>query len=149
MNILLQVGLLSRDGWAINSDPFCGGALVNSRHIVTAAHCTHGKTAAQIAVTVILSSWKVSRNCSFLAQIGDHNITATAMEPEQTWAGVEEVIEHPDYDGDVLNDIAVLRLAQEVSKSSIHKTNNISLLPQVDLSLFSPVCIPASSVGSR
>ena len=119
MNILLQVGLLSRDGWAINSDPFCGGALVNSRHIVTAAHCTHGKTAAQIAVTVILSSWKVSRNCSFLAQIGDHNITATAMEPEQTWAGLEEIIEHPDYDGDVLNDIAVLRLAQEVRKSTI------------------------------
>ena len=42
------------------------------------------------------------------------------MEPEQTWAGVEEVIEHPDYDGDVFNDIAVLRLAQEVSKSFIH-----------------------------
>ena len=41
------------------------------------------------------------------------------MEPEQTWAGVEEIIEHPDYDGDVLNDIAVLRLAQEVRKSSI------------------------------
>jgi len=28
-----QVGLLSRDGWAINSDPFCGGALVNSRRV--------------------------------------------------------------------------------------------------------------------
>ena len=36
------------------------------------------------------------------------------MEPEQTWAGVEEIIEHPGYDGEVLNDIAVLRLAQEV-----------------------------------
>ena len=30
---------------------------------------------------------------------------------------MEEIIEHPGYDGDVLNDIAVLRLAQEVSKS--------------------------------
>ena len=36
------------------------------------------------------------------------------MEPEQTWAGVEKIIEHPEYNGDVLNDIAVLRLAQEV-----------------------------------
>ena len=41
------------------------------------------------------------------------------MEPEQTWAGVEKIIEHPDYDGDVLNDIAVLRLAQEVRKTFI------------------------------
>jgi len=109
-----QVGLLSRDGWAIESEPFCGGALVNSRHIVTAAHCTHGKTVAELAVT-----------------IGDHNTSASAMEPEQTWAGVEKIIEHPEYNGDVLNDIAVLRLAQEV-----------------DLSLFSPVCLPQPSVTS-
>ena len=52
---LYKVGLLSRNGWEINPDPFCGGALVNSRHIVTAAHCTHGKTVAQIAVTVIVT----------------------------------------------------------------------------------------------
>jgi len=109
-----QVGLLSRDGWAINSDPFCGGALVNSRHIVTAAHCTNGSTGSDIAVT-----------------IGDHNVLESATEPEQRWIGVEEVIEHPGYDRGVLNDIAVLRLAQEV-----------------DLSLFSPVCIPPTSVAS-
>ena len=51
------------------------------------------------------------------------------MEPEQTWAGVEEIIEHPDYDGDVLNDIAVLRLAQEVSKSSIHNKKYLPIAP--------------------
>ena len=32
---------------------------------------------------------------------------------------MEEVIEHPGYDRGVLNDIAVLRLAQEVTKTFI------------------------------
>ena len=58
-----QVGLLSRDGWEINSDPICGGALVNSRHVVTAAHCTHGKTVADIAVTVIVPEKCQRWNC--------------------------------------------------------------------------------------
>jgi len=97
-----------------DADPYCGGTLVNSRHIVTAAHCTHNKTANSIAVT-----------------IGDHNISETATEPEERWISVEEIIEHPGYDGDVVNDIAVIRLAEEV-----------------DLSLFSPVCIPPASVAS-
>ena len=66
---LYKVGLLSRNGWEINSDPFCGGALVNSRHIVTAAHCTHGKTVAQIAVTVIVAE-SVSGVVFFLVRSG-------------------------------------------------------------------------------
>ena len=80
------------------------------------------------------------------------------MEPEQTWAGVEKIIEHPEYNGDVLNDIAVLRLAQEVanpkrSTFSISKNQQSSKfsnstnhhLLKVDLSLFSPVCLPLPS----
>jgi len=107
-----QVGLLSRDAWGVDSAPFCGGALVNSRHIVTAAHCTHDETVADIAVL-----------------IGDHNVLET--EPEQTWVSVEEIIQHPGFNDFLFNDIAILRLAQEV-----------------DLSLFSPVCIPPASVAS-
>ena len=45
--------------------------------------------------------------------------------------GVEKIIPHEDYDGNVLNDIAVLRLAQDV-----------------DLGLFSPACLPARTVAS-
>lgn len=110
-----QVGLLARQGFSISSDPFCGGTLINSRYVVTAAHCTDGKTAGDIAVS-----------------IGDHNISATAMEPAQTWAGLEALVQHPGYNEDTTkDDISVLRLAQEV-----------------DMSLFSPACLPAPSVAS-
>ena len=68
------------------------------------------------------------------------------MEPEQTWAGVEKIIEHFEYDGHVLNDIAILRLAQEVLK--ISSPYCLFTTHQVDLSLFSPVCIPPATVAS-
>ena len=41
------------------------------------------------------------------------------------------IIPHEEYDGNVLNDIAVLRLAQDV-----------------DLGLFSPACLPPRTVAS-
>ena len=48
------------------------------------------------------------------------------MEPEQTWAGVEKILEHPEYNGDVLNDIAVLRLAQEVTNPTTRAIQHCS-----------------------
>jgi len=110
-----QVGLFRRGEWGTSSIPFCGGALINSNHVVTAARCIGRKTVADIAVT-----------------IGDHVSKFTVTEPEQVWVDVKEIIEHFGYDErNMRNDIAVLRLAQ-----------------QVDLSLFSPVCIPPASVAS-
>ena len=59
------------------------------------------------------------------------------MEPEQTWAGVEKIIEHFGYDGGVLNDIAVLRLAQEVKKHLLEILSPYRLLLNRLISPFS------------
>merc|ERR1719458_476167 len=85
-----QVGLVSRNG----RSPFCGGTLISSTHVLTAAHCTQ-TDASSIAVI-----------------LGEHNIA----DSEFNRVNVAEIINHPEYNsGTTDNDYAILRLASPVT----------------------------------
>jgi len=102
---LLEQGLLSNH--------ICGGTIVSSLHVVTAAHCTAGKTAESLAVAV-----------------GFTNLSSTAQ--DRFTVQVKEIRDHPNYKGEETNyedDISVLVLSEEL---------DLALYPHIK-----PVCLPS------
>ena len=89
-NIFFQVGLVSRDGHI----PWCGGTLISSTHVLTAAHCTQTDASS---IRVLL---------------GEHNIA----DSDFNRVDVAEIINHPNYNPQTTdNDYAILRLANPVT----------------------------------
>merc|ERR1719474_1232305 len=88
----------------------CGATLLNKRYAMTAMHC-------------------VEEASSLVVALGEHNIRSDIENHQAKSIPVERVIKRSDYDSDnVNNDIALLRLAQEVDFN-----DNIV-----------PACLPAS-----
>ncbi|KAJ8669812.1 hypothetical protein QAD02_001071 [Eretmocerus hayati] len=75
----------------------CGGTLISSRHIVTAAHCVHSKKNLQ------------------LVRLGDHDLSSYYDNARAVELRIERQICHPNYKPSTgENDIAILRLQDEV-----------------------------------
>jgi len=90
----------------------CGAALIDEKHVLTAAHCVDGLN--PYTLTVRLGEWDVTQSSEFFSHLE---------------VQVASVIEHQEfYKGNLQNDISILRLASHV---------DFNANPHI-----SPVCLP-------
>ena len=98
----------------------CGGALVASKYVVTAAHCLFLDAAGKHP--------KVPSDFNITLGEHDRSIKGEGVLEEKT-VGVAKIFRHEDYNShNMFNDIAVLELSEDV-----------------DLETYTPVCLPKTS----
>ncbi|CAF1017889.1 unnamed protein product [Adineta ricciae] len=83
----------------------CGGTLIDSHHVLTAAHCVHGKDLSKIFITA-----------------GIHNRQKNESDTRQQ-RQLDAIFRHPDWNNDTLeNDLVILRLSAPVQLNDYVRT---------------------------
>lgn len=115
-----QVSLRHKDG-----DHFCGGAIVNNRFILTAAHCTIGSNSSPDSIHAVVGAFK-------------------RLEGGVSYK-VSEITNHPGYDREKrLNDISLLCTAEDIIFTNLIQP---IALPTHDLPRYEKTEVIASGWG--
>lgn len=109
-----QSAVLKKEG--VDSVYVCAGTLVDDRHILTAAHCVTGYSASELRVR--LGEWDVNSDTEFYPYV-ESDVVAVYVNPDY-------------FSGNLMNDLAVVRMAAPVDLARNPHIGPICLPHQTD-----------------